>query len=97
MVQRTSVRKKSSPQISDILSKEDVNDHYNLGNKIGSGHFSIVKLATDKKTSKMVAIKIISVTDMQKRNKEMLHQEILILTSIRVILIKKNPANGKKT
>ena len=37
----------------------DITDEYEVGKTLGTGHFSKVKLGTDKKTGQKVAIKII--------------------------------------
>ena len=75
----------TSPQLEDsvnrFFSRENVDKYYDLKKEIGSGNFSIVKLAVNKKTGEEVAVKIIE----KKRvgtKKEMLQTEVDILQKV---------------
>lgn len=67
--------------VSRFFSRENVDKYYDLKKEIGSGNFSIVKLAVNRKTGEEVAVKIIE----KKRvgtKKDMLQTEIDILQKV---------------
>jgi len=81
-------KKKSSMRISDIkddsiqpITDIKVEDAYDVKKELGSGAFSIVKLAIHKKTKEQRAIKMID-KDAIKEKKEMLEREVDILKRI---------------
>jgi serine/threonine protein kinase len=51
--------------------------------ELGSGAYSIVKLATNKKTKEKVAVKIVKVVDLSKEDKLSLGTEIEILKELK--------------
>jgi len=44
--------------LGETWAPEDITDAYEIGETLGTGHFSKVKLGTDKKTGMKVAIKV---------------------------------------
>jgi serine/threonine protein kinase len=57
-----------------------------MNRKIGSGHFSIVKLAKDKRTGTERAVKIIKKAEITMENAKTLTREIEIIRRIQVCL-----------
>jgi len=55
-----------------------------LNRKIGSGHFSIVRLAKDKRTGIERAVKVIARSEMSQENEKTLTREIEIIRKIQV-------------
>lgn len=72
----------ASPNNSDSNMKKKTIGDYVLQNTIGTGAFSKVKLATDKKTNALVAIKIINKQKMDSGDIQRVKREIKILTSV---------------
>ena len=55
---------------------------YSLGEILGEGAFSVVKLATNKKTKQKVAVKIISKSGLSEVDELSLRQEVAILKDL---------------
>jgi len=72
--------KKTIASLSRFFTKEHVEKYYTVGDKLGSGSFSVVKLGVNKKTGEEYAIKIIE----KKRvgEKKMMQTEIDILNQV---------------
>ena len=49
--------------VGETWAPEDITDAYEIGETLGTGHFSKVKLGTDKKTGMKVAIKVSSLAN----------------------------------
>ena len=64
--------------VIDSALPSDILDEYDVGATLGTGHFSKVKLGTNKKTGEKVAIKIINKPPQNKMG--MLKAEVDILT-----------------
>eukprot|EP01098_Paradermamoeba_levis_P000848 TRINITY_DN10980_c0_g1_i2.p1 TRINITY_DN10980_c0_g1~~TRINITY_DN10980_c0_g1_i2.p1 ORF type:complete len:145 (-),score=56.79 TRINITY_DN10980_c0_g1_i2:157-531(-) len=58
-------------------------DQYELGEELGSGAFSVVRLGTKKDTKEMVAVKVISKKNLGKGHEKNLKMEIEILQKVR--------------
>lgn len=59
-------------------SKEDIKEHYDLGNKLGDGSYGVVYIATHKTTGQIRAVK--SIPKSRIRNPARLDTEIAIMT-----------------
>jgi len=67
---------------ASVACPNDIEDEYEIGETLGTGHFSKVKLGTHRKTGEKVAIKIILKPKGKKADKQnlMLKAEVDILT-----------------
>ena len=66
--------------LRDSAGYRSILDYYDITKKVlGKGKFGIVKLGVHKKTSKEVAIKIVSKTEMSPEDLELQRNEIEIL------------------
>ena len=65
-------------KLKDSDIDQAIIDEYEIGETLGTGHFSKVKLGTNKKTGEKVAIKIINKPPQNKMG--MLKAEVDILT-----------------
>jgi len=63
------------------ILKTPVGDKYDIGAVLGSGNYSVVKLATEKATGKEWAAKIITKADAGPKGLQMLQAEVDILSS----------------
>lgn len=72
----------STQRFFNEAKTHDIRDDYDFGKVLGSGTFSNVKMATDKKSNRKVAVKIIDKTNLEV-NKESLKTEVKILKSVR--------------
>lgn len=72
---------------SDIVVPPDLphvfKEHYKLGDVLGEGGYSIVKLGTHKYTSKKVAVKIVTRANLTKSDDIALRQEVEILKDLK--------------
>ena len=63
------------------IHTEAIEDHYDIGAKLGSGHFSVVKEGTLKKTGEKFAVKIIDKRKLGNQ-KDRLMKEVEILEAL---------------
>jgi len=68
--------------LGDGISKDDINSVFTFGKQLGSGAFSIVKEATNKKTADKVAVKIIKKTTVAGEDIKLLRREIANLKKL---------------
>jgi len=68
--------------LGDGISKDDINNVFTFGKQLGSGAFSIVKEATNKKTADKVAVKIIKKTTVAGEDIKLLRREIANLKKL---------------
>lgn len=71
--------KKWVKTIQQVTDYADLNEIYEIKDKIGNGRFGIVRLGVHKETGKEVAIKILSKRQMQPNDLELIRTEIEIL------------------
>jgi len=69
-------------KMKDFLSKENVEKYYDLKKEVGTGNFSVVRMAVNKKTGEEVAVKIIDKKRVGQK-KDMLQTEVDILQTVR--------------
>lgn len=60
---------------------KNIEDVFKIGKELGRGHFACVKVATDRRTGKQVAIKIIQKKEMNK-NAESVKMEVRVLMEV---------------
>ena len=65
--------------LKNVTGFFDLNDTYEIKEKLGQGKFGLVKLCVHKKTKREAAIKIISKKEMKERDYEQTRNEIEIL------------------
>lgn len=65
--------------IKSATGYTNLDDIYEIGEKIGSGRFGLIKLGINKRTRKKFAIKIMSKMDMESSDIELVRTEIEIL------------------
>ena len=62
--------------------KVDINQLYKMKNAVGSGTYSVVKLATDKRTGEEVAIKVITKSQLSSHDVVSLNVSCLYMNSL---------------
>ena len=62
--------------------KVDINQLYKMKNALGSGTYSVVKLATDKRTGEEVAIKVITKSQLSSDDVVSLNVSCLYMNSL---------------
>jgi len=65
--------------IKKVIGHSDINDIYEIKEKLGNGKFGLVRLGIHKHTGKQVAIKIMSKIEMSNEDLELVKTEIEIL------------------
>lgn len=65
--------------IKKIMSHSDLNEIYEIKDKLGNGKFGLVRLGIHRYTNKKVAIKIMSKKEMNNEDLELVKTEIEIL------------------
>lgn len=66
-------------KIKLVTNQEDLNETYEIGEKIGQGKFGVVKKCVNKISSQKAAIKILSKKEMSEDDIELVFTEIEIL------------------
>ena len=61
--------------IKDSIHNLDFNDFYELGEKLGQGHFGTVNKCTNKSTGLTFAVKIINKNELKSDDLDLIHQE----------------------
>ncbi|KMS83489.1 hypothetical protein BVRB_033850, partial [Beta vulgaris subsp. vulgaris] len=64
------------------LRKDDIEKHYEIKEKLGTGSFAVVKRATSKKDGKDYAIKIVKKKNLNSEELETIHEEVSIMHRI---------------
>jgi len=83
--------------IKEAIGYKDIGEFYDVGEDIGKGKFGQVKKALHKKTSQLVAIKVIKKKEMKQKELELQKREIEVLklsqhpNIIRLVDIFENP------
>jgi len=70
-------------KIKEAIGYQNFFDEYDIVSDIGQGKFGTVKLGIHKKTREKVAIKIISKSKMENKDKELIRTEIYIMKLVR--------------
>ncbi len=65
--------------IKKVIGYSDINEIYEIGEKLGNGKFGLVRLGVNKSLNEKVAIKIMSKKDMNNEDLELVKTEIEIL------------------
>jgi len=71
--------KKWVSAIKKATGYSDLNDIYEVGDKLGNGKFGLVRLGTHKESGRKVAIKIMKKKDMNNEDLELVKTEVEIL------------------
>lgn len=64
------------------LKKGEIEKHYDIKEKLGTGSFAVVKRATSKKDGKDYAIKIVKKKNLNAEELETIHEEVAIMHKI---------------
>lgn len=74
---------KDAPGANPSVPKNTFKNNYVLGEILGEGAFSVVKLATHKQTKQKVAVKIINKSGLSEVDELSLRQEVAILKDLK--------------